>query len=934
MGLRKFSPLQCGLAQLVNRICLVVIFLIAVPALFLVGQLSAYSDSGDSDSVLDKGSDYRSAPASNSTRRLQNAVHRLTASISDSDDPEYSSHWRRTLMLNILETQAALGEQADITTLNEIYSRFVSNADQFDDSNFEDASFAIRDQIEHLSSSYVADLFAAVTLARAQYRQIHPAEMAYQRDVAKYEIQRLFQHYRGTLPSNERANLFFDLELDDVISHLDEIKFELAPEISVGKMDSLIRGLSAQVDAIQNEIDAMPLESEDEDEEGEIELNEGDREIEIPFNLRSPEPDNGRRTADELEEELEKLESQLDELKSQRREIAEKDKPRQSERRKTFLQLRKFEDNFIKASKTQLDPYFVSAAASYERFVRSYFYGTSDNLQEDYLKRLEALEANLLEIDGPNSRTAAGELGDILRWLENANQIPHLVTAIRARYSNPNVYISFSSNLLNQVGSQSVNESRYIRQNVGGRLVRGTATTSAQVSVELQDDPNQINASIHLLGSVNSNTYVEQGKIRVFAGVGGQLEGRRSIFANIGGLYASDPEVAANMKSTFQGTNSCLKLVNKIAGQKFEEARASGERSSSCDAEEELLETFGGQTDEPIESGQAALNKAQNQFSANSARIPELYARSFPSEIMLVGKKSSISTIAAQGAPMPPNLTADVSVRLHDSMLSNLVDKTFSGKTFTDKELAGEIGAIFGQSPGSLAGDAEDKDADGEDADGEEKDESFSITFATVRPIQFEFENNGFRVVVSGRRFAQGDKRINEGLKISLRFRIKRIDGKLKFVRDGKAEIEYLDKDYTPKAVAFRSVLDGKLNPKEGADQISVDLPDNLLPVDSVEALKESDVANRLRLVQCRAEQGWLYLGWNYQPENSYPAWQYDVPAILNESTILKMQPAYLNADSSGGSTPIVAEDLPPVVSESIPAPAVSQVQAWNFSDQ
>ena len=151
----------------------------------------------------------------------------------------------------------------------------------------------------------------------------------------------MFQHYRGTLPSNERANLFFDLELDDVISHLDKIKFELAPEISVGKMDSLIRGLSAQVDAIQNEIDAMPLESEDEDEEGEIELNEGDREIEIPFNLRSPEPDNGRRTADELEEELEKLESQLDELKSQRREIAEKDKPRQSERRKTFLQLRK-----------------------------------------------------------------------------------------------------------------------------------------------------------------------------------------------------------------------------------------------------------------------------------------------------------------------------------------------------------------------------------------------------------------------------------------------------------------------------------------------------------------------------------------------------------------------------------------------------------------
>ena len=109
-----------------------------------------------------------------------------------------------------------------------------------------------------------------------------------------------------------------------------------------------------------------------------------------------------------------------------------------------------------------------------------------------------------------------------------------------------------------------------------------------------------------------------------------------------------------------------------------------------------------------------------------------------------------------------------------------------------------------------------------------------------------------------------------------------------------------MDDDYPAKAVAFRSLLDGKLNPKDGAEELVVDLPDNLLPIDEVEALKDSDIAKRMRLVQCRSENGWLYLGWNYLAPNAYPVWQYDVPAILNETTIYQMEPAYLQQSAPG----------------------------------
>ena len=833
-----------------------------------------------------------SAFSSDSTQRLQNAVHRMNAWLNGS---EHAESWRRMLLLNVLETQSARGEQADIGTLSTLNNLFVQHTGNLCIREFTDVQNALQMQIQNLSASYVGDLYTAVVTARGQYKPISIADMFYQRDIAVSELQHLRDYYRSTLSSRDRADLFHDIQLDPMLEFLGGINFELAPEISVGKMDSMIRGVQKQLKEVEKAIDAIPIvQGSDDVEEENDQANDDSKiseqgtglELEVPPNLFGPEPDEGQRSADELQKEYQKLEDQIAKLKAQRSEIVKQDRDRQVERGKTFKQLRKFETTIAEVGKKRGDPYFVSAAATYERFVRTYFYGTSDNLQEDFLKRLEGLEANLLKIDGPNARAAAGEIGDACRWLENANQVPHLVTAIRARYSQPNFYAGVSAQLINQLGKQTTSESRCVRENVGGRLVRGSAQTSARVTIALQDDPNQVHASICLTGSVNSRTYVDQGKIRVFAGGRGRLAGHRSIYANIGGLFAGHPYVSANIRASLLGSSSKLCLVNRIVGRKFEEARGESEAITSRKAEDELLMKFREQTDQPIREGQNSLTKAQQKLIAKANLVPEIYARSLPNQVMVVGKKSTISTLAAQNLPMLNRVRTDVAVQVHDSMLSNFLDKTFSGKTFTDKELAKEIGELVGKEPDALAAKPGDE--------AQPEDESFSITFATVRPIQFEFEDNLFRVVVSGRRFSQGEKKINEGLKIILSFRIKRIDGKLKFVRDGKAQLEFLDDDYPAAAVAFKSFLDGKLNPKEGVEQISVDLPENLLPFEKVEALKDSELVKRLRLVQCRSENGWLYLGWVYQPDCGYWSWQYDTPAILNETTIIQMEPTYL----------------------------------------
>ena len=93
--------------------------------------------------------------------------------------------------------------------------------------------------------------------------------------------------------------------------------------------------------------------------------------------------------------------------------------------------------------------------------------------------------------------------------------------------------------------------------------------------------------------------------------------------------------------------------------------------SAARRAEAELRDRFENETNEPVENGMKALNDAQARRIENSNLIPDIYLRSFSSEVMAVGKKSSISTLAALDMPASTSIQSDISVRIHDSMLSN-----------------------------------------------------------------------------------------------------------------------------------------------------------------------------------------------------------------------------------------------------------------------
>jgi hypothetical protein len=818
--------------------------------------------------------------AANGTTQLTHAVNKLNYWMSGSGETE---GWRRYLMMNELEAQTGLGSQADLHVLGKIQSRFHSDVPGLKHPVFQNVKNAIDNQIDRLAASRTADISSLLASAKSKFVRSSVATLEQQRDTAVSDLGSLKRYYRATMSSRSRSEIFFDLQLDPMIEFLNDIDLKIAPEVSVGKIDSMIKDVKKEIDAVETRLDALPIGPEPDDEEDQLKLNSPSEDKDdatgnlgeiIPAEIlidNRPQEDNEKESADQLRQKIQLLEDKVDALNAQRKTVLKADRPRLTQRAKDARQLLKFERNFENLINGHGDPYFVTAATSLETFSRAFFFGTSGNLQEDFLKQLLVLEKQIPRLGTDDHRDAAGITGATLRWLEQAGQTPELITAIRSRYSLPNFYLTVSSSLINRLAGQTLNDRQRIRQQMGGRLVRGRATTNAAVSIEFVDDPNQIQANLRLNGTVQSGSYVQQGKIQVFTRADGNIAAVRRVFANVGGVHADPPEVDAAFSASYVGTSSSLGLVDRIARKQFEKARGGAERFAENDAKEKLIEQFGNQSNEPIKNGNQRLAELRKKTLEKSDVLPSAHLRSLHNGIQVIAKKETLRTLAANTTPVALSVQPEIAVRMHDTIVSNFLNKTFSGKVFTSDELAGEIAELTGEIPPGLSGANED----GEEA------ESFTIYFSRIRPIELQFVNQTFRVVVSARDFAQGGNKIGEGLKIVLTFKIISQDGVLKLQRDGNVELEYLDKKRTPKLVAFRSFLDERLNSQAVTDEEPTALPANLLPIEQVPALQDSPIAKQLRLVQFRCENGWLYLGWNQEATPGASInWIYDLPGI------------------------------------------------------
>jgi len=197
--------------------------------------------------------------SSSATVDLQMAVNRMNGWLRGSS---HEAGWRRYLHLNQLDAQCTLGEYAHVATLQKVHDRFSGDVKGLDAPEFNDVRIALTQQIALLSANYPFDLNHAVRDAIARYRRVSIRDLEMARDTAAYELRLLKRYYRKTMASRPRAELFYELKLDEQIEFLERLTFELPPEVSAGKTRSMIRDEQKKLDAVEEEIDAMPIDED------------------------------------------------------------------------------------------------------------------------------------------------------------------------------------------------------------------------------------------------------------------------------------------------------------------------------------------------------------------------------------------------------------------------------------------------------------------------------------------------------------------------------------------------------------------------------------------------------------------------------------------------------------------------------------------------
>ena len=575
--------------------------------------------------------------------------------------------------------------------------------------------------------------------------------------------------------------------------------------------------------------------------------------------LSPPGPDDGKETLKDLEARSAALKEQINELKQIYRDLKADDADRVAKRTEVLNQLADFNAGYDKVARNHFDPWFVSTALAAEQFNFLFFYATGDNLQEEFLNRIGALLELLQASPDLADRTAHGEAGKLLQWLESAGQVPELVALIRRQHSQANLRASVSSAMIDALvaeNADSVSRRQRVKEVFFGRIVRGTAHINGDVSVTLNPDPHQINLAIQLLGSITSRTYSREREWTINASAAGTFCARRQFVASLRGVEASEVESDADVASSFGGISSQLGLVQRKAAETFQKQKPRNDAESTRRIKAQVTDGFVESTDEALIKGQDAIAALGDRLDEFARFVPPLFVRTLQDRIELVARKTNQGSLGAPSAPAGYGWQDEISVAIHETMLTNYLDPVFAGKTFTNDQLRSAAADQFGIEIPEPKGIANA----GEEDEESEAPVSFSITFDRVRPVQLEFKDDQLAVIVTGQKFTQGNRAIRAGLRFRLKFRIVRQGGSLKLVRLGDTEIEYSDPEKkTATLVAFRSLLEKRLNKTTETDD-GVELPENLIPRSLVEG---RPLAKSLKLNTLRIDGGWLYLGWN-----------------------------------------------------------------------
>ncbi|MEX0711601.1 MAG: hypothetical protein WD278_04590 [Pirellulales bacterium] len=494
-------------------------------------------------------------------------------------------------------------------------------------------------------------------------------------------------------------------------------------------------------------------------------------------------------------------------------------------------------------------PRFSQAGEALRSYIDTAALVRSKEAHSQFQTAIEQLAGGLEEYDATGSSEALDKAAEAVAWLARYRQAPGIVQAVRGRFSRPNLYARVSRELLDAAIARPVDETAPVRDVILGTRVSGTGRTVGQVAIRLLPSRDTALFETEMRGTNYARTVGRNGPARIHSSAQTRIYGRKRFVLDGQGMRAYPASASATTQSTVRGISSTKRglvdcLVKRVARKRVGEQKALSERIAARHAEQRFNARF--------ESQAGGLLARVNDRIQGRDRHPllrrgptgdQIRFSTTEDELRVTAIEQPGGRLAAAQAPPDVAVPASLSVRMHESFFNNLAEEIFAGQTLDQAQAERLALDVLGSIPAEL------RDS--------EREEAWSITFASRRPISVLIHENTVSITVRGQRYTSG-RRQYSGMNVTARYELARREPGMTAARQG--ELEIFPPGFVPgsgrrlalRQQTLRNLLKHRF---EGV------FPPEIVS-EGLELPGQAARAGRLELRQLTAEDGWLSVAW------------------------------------------------------------------------
>ena len=234
-------------------------------------------------------------------------------------------------------------------------------------------------------------------------------------------------------------------------------------------------------------------------------------------------------------------------------------------------------------------PAFARVRRALRRYRETVALAHDPNATETYGQQLDRF-AQLLETHAQQPTAAsAGELAQVVQWLEDTGQASELVSLVRHRYSHPNLYVQISQQTLSAAIDRHLHEPTPVEDVILGTVIRGQGVTQAELTAQLLRSTENVAVLLRMDGMTQTNSVGYNGPVRIWTAGTTGLAGRMRLVFDAESLSSLPAAACCWTHTRFCGLavdkNLGKALIEKVAWKRAYRDKAQAEWIASRHAE-------------------------------------------------------------------------------------------------------------------------------------------------------------------------------------------------------------------------------------------------------------------------------------------------------------------------------------------------------------